>query len=87
MPYVKDGAGLHNLVGRGERVRHNLDAILRADLAARYTSYEVAARIFDATGVPLLTNDEMRRLENLPPLDGDTTFTRRTTKPTTTEAP
>jgi len=87
-PYlVRIETGIGQLLPRGERVRHNLDAILRADLAARYASYEVAARIFDATGVPLLTNDEMRRLENLPPLAGDTTFTRRTTKPTTTEAP
>lgn len=44
-------------------------AILRADVKTRYEVYELAARVQAQTGTPLLTTDEMRALENLPPLD------------------
>lgn len=43
-------------------------AILRADIQTRYQTYLVAAQIQQATGSPLLTTEEMRGLENLPPL-------------------
>jgi len=43
-------------------VKFNADAIVRADLAGRYASYKIAA------DVGLLTKDEMRAYEDLPPL-------------------
>lgn len=42
-------------------VKLNADAIVRADLAARYASYQVAA------GIGLLSVDEMRQMEDRPP--------------------
>lgn len=49
--------------------RFKTGAVLRADLQTRYATYLTAAQIQQATGTPLLTTDEMRALENLPPLD------------------
>jgi HK97 family phage portal protein len=46
-------------------VKLNADAIVRADLTARYQSYLVAHQI------GLLTNDEMRAMEDRPPLPPD----------------
>lgn len=43
-------------------VRFNPDAVIRADIKTRYEVYDIAKR------VGLLTDDEMRRLEDRPPL-------------------
>nr|MDT0658040.1 phage portal protein [Micromonospora sp. DSM 115978] len=45
-----------------QHVRFNADAVARADLKTRYEAYEIAQRI------GLLTIDEIRALEDLPPL-------------------
>lgn len=50
--------------------KFNVDGLLRADLRSRYDSYKTAAEIQSLTGDRLLTVDEMRRLENLRPLEG-----------------
>lgn len=49
---------------RPQYARLNIDALLRADLAARYTSYGQALN----GAQPWLTVDEVRELENLPPM-------------------
>jgi len=59
---------LSTLVPAGRYVKHNVNALLRSDLKGRYESYELAARTSDLMGAPLMTVDEMRALENLPPL-------------------
>lgn len=59
---------LSTLVPRGRIVKHNVDALLRADLKARYESYKLAGEVADLMGQPFLMVDEMRRFENLPPL-------------------
>lgn len=53
---------LTRLLPANQRWRFNFDGLLRADLTTRYTSYEKAAAI------GLLTVDEMRQLEDRPPL-------------------
>lgn len=76
-------AALSTLLPRGRFVKHNVNALLRADLKARYESYELAAKVSDLMGAPLIAVDEMRRLENLPPLTDDqrAQFVRRPTPP------
>ena len=59
---------LSTLVPAGRYVKHNVNALLRSDLKGRYESYELAAKTSDLMGAPLMTVDEMRALENLPPL-------------------
>lgn len=58
-------AALSQLVPRDRYVKHNLDALMRADLKARYESYKLAAEVSDLMGEPMLTVDEMRDFENL----------------------
>ena len=48
----------------GVSVSFNLDALLRADTEARFRSYEVGIRM------GIYTRNEVRALENLPPIDG-----------------
>lgn len=60
-------------------VRFNADATVRADIKTRYEVYEIADRI------GLLTNDEMRRLEDRAPLPADAP--ERDRLPSTTEPP
>ena len=50
------------ILPRGQHVKLNADATARADLKTRYESYEIAQRI------GLLDEDEMRALEDMPPL-------------------
>lgn len=50
------------LLPERQYVRLNLRALLRADLKARFEAYQIAA------GIGLMTIDEMRALEDLPPL-------------------
>ena len=71
---------LSTLIPRGRIVRHNVDALLRGDLAARFAAYESSARIFDMTGVPVYTPDEIRAIEDLPPLD-ESSPVRRNVRP------
>lgn len=60
---------LTSLVPRGQVARVRTAALLRADIASRYSVYESAARIGRMTGGRMpLTVDEMRALEDLPPL-------------------
>ena len=61
-------ASLSTLVPRGRYVKHNVDALMRADLQGRYESYKLAAEVADLMGAPLMDIDEMRRHENLPKL-------------------
>jgi HK97 family phage portal protein len=53
---------LTQLTPRGQTVRFNLDALLRSDTTSRYNAHEVALR------AGFLTRDEVRAIENLPPL-------------------
>jgi len=71
-------ASLSLLVPRPQRVKFNIDAVLRSDLKTRYESYEIAARIGDIGGTPLLGVNEMRDLEDMPPVDGGDQFDRKT---------
>lgn len=68
-------AALSQLLPRGRFVRHNIDALLRADLAGRFAAYKLNAEIASLMGVAPLTGNDMRRLENRPPVDGGDTFT------------
>lgn len=79
-------AALSTLLPRGRYIKHNVNALLRADLKARYESYKLAAEVSDLMGAPLIDVDEMRRLENLPPLtDAQRSgFARKPTTTTTT---
>lgn len=49
---------------QGITIEFNLDGLLRGDTASRYDSYEKAIRM------GLMTRNEARALENLPPIDG-----------------
>ena len=61
------------LLPSGQSVKFRTGGLLRADIATRYSVYESAARIGRMTGGQMpLTVDEMRALEDLPPL-GDNT--------------
>lgn len=53
---------------RGQFVKFNSGAYLQADMAARFAMYETSARIQQMTGLPVLTSEEIRALENLPPI-------------------
>lgn len=61
-------AAFSALVPRARFVKHNVDALMRADLKGRYESYKLAAEVSFLMGAPMMTVDEMRRLENLPAL-------------------
>lgn len=52
-----------------EQARFKTGAVLRADIQTRYQSYLTAAQVAQATGSPLLTANEMRSFENLPPIE------------------
>lgn len=60
---------LSRLIPSGRKVVHNVNALSRGDLAARYQSYLASAQVQQMTGMPILTNDEIRALEDRPPLD------------------
>ena len=80
LPYlIRFEAGLSRLLPASEHIKFNINALLRSDLAARYSSYKIAAEIGDITGTPLLLNSEMRGFENLQPIPGGDEFDRRTT--------
>jgi HK97 family phage portal protein len=75
VPYlVPVEESLSLLIPRPQRVKANVSAVLRSDLKSRYESYEIAARIGTLSGTPLLTTNEMRDLEDLPPVDGGDEF-------------
>ena len=60
---------LSALLPTGQGVRFRTGGLLRADIASRFSVYESAARIGRMTGGRMpLTVDEMRALEDLPPL-------------------
>jgi HK97 family phage portal protein len=63
--------GWSRLVPDALRVTLNPDGLLRADLAARYTSYRIAAQIKQLTGETFLSVDEMRELEERLPLPSE----------------
>lgn len=57
------------LLPSGQSVKFRTGGLLRADIATRFSVYESAARIGRMTGGQMpLTVDEMRALEDLPPL-------------------
>jgi HK97 family phage portal protein len=75
VPYlVPVEESLSALIPRPQRVKANVSAVLRSDLKSRYESYEIAARIGTLSGTPLLSTNEMRDLEDLPPVDGGDEF-------------
>jgi len=63
--------GWSSLIAKPQQVKLNPDGLLRADLRGRYESYKIAAEINDLTGETLLSVDEMRDLEDRPPIEGD----------------
>ena len=63
-------AALSTLVPPGRWVKHNVNALLRSDLAARYASYKTSAEVSAIMGTPLQTINEMRALEDMPPVEG-----------------
>lgn len=62
-------------IARPQYVKLNPSGLLASDLKTRYESYKLAAEVQSVTGAPLLTIDEMRELEDRPPLPGDPTPT------------
>lgn len=56
------------LIPTGQEARTAPEGLLRADLLTRYQSYEISARVEQATGRPIITSDEIRKLENREPL-------------------
>lgn len=69
MPYlVPLEESLSSLVPRPQRIKFNVDALLRSDLKTRYESYQIGI------GAKFLTPNEARDLEDMPPLDGGDTF-------------
>jgi HK97 family phage portal protein len=72
---------LSTLVPTGCYVKHNVDALLRSDLAARYASYKTSAEVSAIMGAPLLTINDMRRLENMPPIEGGDTYPQPASAP------
>lgn len=51
-----------------QSVKFRTGGLLRADTLGRFQVYEIASRIEQATGFPVLLTSEMRALEDLPPL-------------------
>lgn len=83
VPYlVPVEESLSSLVPRPQRVKANVSAVLRSDLKTRYESYALAAQIGTAAGTPLLTVNEMREYEDLPPVEGGDTFSAPSPPPT-----
>jgi hypothetical protein len=67
MPYlipIEDA--LSTLVPRAQRVKFNVDGLLRSDLSTRYAAHAVGI------GSGFLTVDEARAYEDLPPLTPET---------------
>ena len=63
---------LSNLLPSDHVVRFRTGGLLRADIQTRYAVYEASARISQMTdGAMPLTVEEMRALEDLPPLTRD----------------
>lgn len=60
---IEERLSLGDTTPRGQRVRFNLDAFLRADTLERYNAHKTALE------AGFLTVDEVRQLEDLPPLD------------------
>lgn len=56
------------LAPNGQTVKASPEGLLRSDLLTRYQSYEISARVEQATGKPILTNEEIRGLENREPI-------------------
>lgn len=54
-----------DILPRGQTARFNLDSLLRTDTAQRYNSYATAIQ------AGFVTIDEVRSIENLPPMNGE----------------
>lgn len=69
-------AGLSTLLPAGANrvIRFNFEGFLRADEVKRFDAYTKAAAIGTHAGTPLLTVNEMRAREGLPPLNGGDEF-------------
>ena len=65
---------LSALVPDGRYVKHNLDALLRSDLQGRFQAYKLNAEIAGLMGGAPFTINDMRRLENRPPVPGGDVF-------------
>ena len=65
---------LSRLVPDGRYVKHNLDALLRSDLQGRFQAYKLNAEIAGLMGGAPFTVNDMRRLENRPPVAGGDVF-------------
>jgi HK97 family phage portal protein len=59
--------GLSKLLLPGQRMKFNVNGLQRGDMNARYASYKTAADINSVLGMPLLSVQEMRDLEDLGP--------------------
>jgi HK97 family phage portal protein len=62
---------LSRLAAPEREVKHKIDAIVRADLAARFDAYVKNAQVYRLTGQPVYTSDEVRDLEDRRRLDPD----------------
>lgn len=58
------------LLPASQTFRFDVDGLLRGDISSRFAAYKTAAEIEQLTGRPVLTVDEMRQLEDRPPLPG-----------------
>lgn len=64
---VRVERGLSRLLPAGQKVKLNVNGLMRADMNARYASYKTAAEINQLLGAPLLSVQEMRDFEDLGP--------------------
>ncbi|GAA3193989.1 phage portal protein [Dactylosporangium siamense] len=62
---VEERLSLGDVTPRGQRVRFNLDGFLRADTLTRYQAHQIALN------AGFLTVDEVRALEDRPPLEAE----------------
>lgn len=64
---VRMERGLSKLLAPGQKMKFNVNGLQRGDMNARYASYKTAADINTVLGMPLLSVQEMRDLEDLGP--------------------
>jgi phage portal protein BeeE len=67
-PMIRLEEAMSDLLPGDLAVKFNPAGLLRADLAARYASYEASARVFASTGYWIVTPEEWRDLEDREPL-------------------
>lgn len=66
---VRIEEAMSRLLPGAQTVKFNAGSLLRTDLTSRFAAYKTAAEVGSLAGYSLMTVDEMRALEDMPPLD------------------